>query len=131
MDLEKVFKNLLIAQGILLVILIIAELNMPSEYYELNEMIQSDFSLSEAYIFLSLIFLIAIFVSLVLLYRYVSFGKKFYVIVFIVGTVLQLLAGAYVLHAFTLTIITIHAVLTGATLTLLFFSPIKNKFIKE
>jgi len=128
MDLEKVFKNLLIAQGILLVILIIAELNMPSEYYELNEMIQSDFSLSEAYIFLSLIFLIAIFVSLVLLYRYVSFGKKFYVIVFIVGTVLQLLAGAYVLHAFTLTIITIHAVLTGATLTLLFFSPIKDKF---
>jgi len=131
MDLEKIFKNLLIAQGILLVILIIAELNMPSEYYELNEMIQSDFSLSEAYIFLSLIFLIAIFVSLVLLYRYVSFGKKFYVIVFIVGTVLQLLAGAYVLHAFTLTIITIHAVLTGATLTLLFFSPIKNKFIKD
>ena len=131
MDLEKVFKNLLIAQGILLVILIIAELNMPSKYYEINEMIQSDFSLSEIFMFLSLIFLIAIFVSLILLYRYVSFGKKFYVIVFIVGTVLQLLAGAYVLHAFTLTIITIHAVLTGATLTLLFFSPIKNKFIKE
>ena len=41
MYLEKVFKNLLIAQGILLVILIIAELNMPSEYYEINEMIQS------------------------------------------------------------------------------------------
>ena len=131
MDLEKIFKNLLIAQGILLVILIIAELNMPSEYYEINEMIQSDFSLSEIFMFLSLIFLIAIFVSLILLYRYVSFGKNFYVIVFIVGTVLQLLAGAYVLHAFTLTIITIHAVLTGATLTLLFFSPIKNKFIKE
>ena len=128
MDLEKIFKNLLIAQGILLVILIIAELNMPSEYYEINEMIQSDFSLSEIFMFLSLIFLIAIFVSLILLYRYVSFGKKFYVIVFIVGTVLQLLAGAYVLHAFTLTIITIHAVLTGATLTLLFFSPIKDKF---
>ena len=128
MDLEKIFKNLLIAQGILLVILIIAELNMPSEYYEINEMIQSDFSLSEVFMFLSLIFLIAIFVSLILLYRYVSFGKKFYVIVFIVGTVLQLLAGAYVLHAFTLTIITIHAVLTGATLTLLFFSPIKDKF---
>jgi len=128
MDLEKIFKNLLIAQGILLVILIIAELNMPSEYYEINEMIQSDFSLSEIFMFLSLIFLIAIFVSLILLYRYVSFGKNFYVIVFIVGTVLQLLAGAYVLHAFTLTIITIHAVLTGATLTLLFFSPIKDKF---
>jgi len=128
MDLEKIFKNLLIAQGILLVILIIAELNMPSEYYEINEMIQSDFSLSEIFMFLSLIFLIAIFVSLILLYRYVSFGKKFYVIVFIVGTVLQLLAGAYVLHAFTLTIITIHAVLTGATLTLLFCSPIKDKF---
>jgi len=128
MDLEKIFKNLLIAQGILLVILIIAELNMPSKYYEINEMIQSDFSLSEIFMFLSLIFLIAIFVSLILLYRYVSFGKKFYVIVFIVGTVLQLLAGAYVLHAFTLTIITIHAVLTGATLTLLFFSPIKDKF---
>ena len=128
MDLEKIFKNLLIAQGILLVILIIAELNMPSKYYEINEMIQSDFSLSEIFMFLSLIFLIAIFVSLILLYRYVSFGKKFYVIVFIVGTVLQLLAGAYVLHAFTLTIITIHAVLTGATLTLLFCSPIKDKF---
>jgi len=131
MDLEKVFKNLIIGQGILTVILIITELNMPSEYYEINEMIQSDVSLSEAYILISLILLIAIFVSLVLLYRYVSFGKKFYVIVFIVGTILQLLGGAYVFHAFSLTIITIHAVLTGATLTLLFFSPIKNKFIKE
>ena len=93
MDLEKVFKNLIVGQGILTVILVIAELNMPSEYYEINEMIQSEVSLSEAYILISLILLIAIFVSLVLLYRYVSFGKKFYVIVFIVGTILQLLGG--------------------------------------
>ena len=131
MDLEKLFKNLIIGQGILAVIIIIAELNMPSEYYELNEMIQSDFAASGAYIFLSLILLIAIFVSLVLLYRYVSFGKIFFVIVFIVGTFLQLLGGTYVLHGFSLTIITIHAALAGATITLLFFSPIKNKFIKE
>ena len=131
MDLEKLFKNLIVGQGILLVILFIAELNISPEHYEINQMLLSGFSTSEAYIFLSLILLIAIIVSLVLLYRYVSFGKNFYVIVFVVGTFLQLLGDVYVLNAFSLTIITIHAALSGATITLLFFSPIKNKFIKE
>ena len=131
MDLEKLFKNLIVSQGILLVIAIIAELNMPAEYYELNLAIQSDLAANEVYMFLNLILLIAIFINLILLYKYVSFGKNLYIIIFIVATILELGGGAYAFHAFTLTIITIHALLTGATMTLLFFSPIKTKFIKE
>ena len=60
MDLEKLFKNLIVSQGMLLVIAIIAELNMPAEYYELNLAIQSDLAANEVYMFLNLIILTSI-----------------------------------------------------------------------
>ena len=131
MDLEKLFKNLIIGNGVLLIVAIIAGINIPEELFEIQLIVESKYQSTQFAMVAGLLTLVAHLVCLVLLYRYVSVGKNLYVIVIIAGTILDLAGGAYVFHAFTLTVISIYSLITGAILTLLFFSPIKDKFIQK
>ena len=131
MDLEKIFKNLIIANVVAIFIFIIAAFNMPKDLMEIAEYVPAGIYETEFGFIATIILLIAYTVSLVLLYRYVSFGKNLYVFVVVAGTILDLAGEAYIMNSFSFTLGSIFNMITGAILILLFCSPIKDKFIKK
>ena len=131
MDLEKIFKNLIIANAVTIVILIIASLNMPKDLMEIAEYVPAGIYGSESGLVLTLLIVIAYIISLILLYRYVSYGKNVYVAVVVIGFILDLAGEAYIMTSISYSLGVIVNMINGAILTLLFFSPIKDKFVQQ
>jgi|TARA_Y100000294_G_C8391936_1_gene271173 hypothetical protein len=131
MDLEKIFKNLIIANAVTIVILIIASFSMPKDLMEIAEYVPAGIYGSESGLVLTLLIVIAYIISLILLYRYVSYGKNVYVAVVVIGFILDLAGEAYIMTSISFSIGVILNMITGAILTLLFFSPIKDKFVQK
>lgn len=131
MDLEKAFKNLIIADAIVIFIYIISTFNMPKDLMEIAEYVPAGIYGSESGLILALLIVAAYIISLVLLYRYVSYGKKVFVAVVVIGFILDLAGEAYILTSISWSLATILNMITGAILTLLFFSPIKDKFVQK
>ena len=131
MDLEKIFKNLIIANAIAIFIYIISAFNMPKDLMEIAEYVPAGIYETESGLVLTLLIVAAYIISLVLLYRYVSYGKKVYVAVVVIGFILDLFGEAYILTSISFSIGVILNMITGAILTLLFFSPIKDKFVQK
>ena len=128
MDLEKIFKNLIIADFVAMFLIIISAMSMPKDLMEISEYVPAGIYETEFGAVLSILILIAYAISLILLYRYVSYGKKVYVAVIVIGVILDLAGGAYVMTSISFNLAAISHLISGAILTLLFFSPIKDKF---
>lgn len=131
MDLEKIFRNLIIAHAIVMFFAIVSAFNMTKDLMEIAEYVPSGIYATEFGAILSILILVAYVISLVLLYRYVSFGKNFYVVVILVGFILDLAGEAYIMTSISYSLGSILSMIIGATLTLLFFSPIKDKFVQK
>jgi len=131
MDLEKIFKNLIIADAIVIFIYLISSFNIPKDLMEMAEYVPAGIYETEFGLILALIIVVAYIISLVLLYRYVSYGKNVYVAVVVIGFILDLAGEAYILTSISFNLAVIGSMITGAILALLFFSPIKDKFIKQ
>jgi len=128
MDLEKVFKNLIIAQAIAIFFYIISTFNMPKDLMEIAEYVPAGIYGTESGLVFTLLIVVAHIISLVLLYRYVSYGKKVFVTVVVIGFILDLAGASYIVTSISWSLVAIIHMVIGATLTLLFFSPIKDKF---
>ena len=85
---------------------------------------------TEAGLIFTLIHFIAYLVNLILLYKYVSFAKPLYLILFVVAILLSLMGGITVSDPFSATLIWVGGSVSGAMLILLYYSPIKTKFEK-
>ena len=131
MDLEKVFKNLIIADAIVIFIYLISGFNMPKDLMEIAEYVPAGIYETESGLVLTLLIVAAYIISLVLLYRYVGYGKKVYVAVVVIGFILDLFGEAYIMTSISFSIGVILNMTNGAILTLLFFSPIKDKFVQK
>ena len=97
----------------------------------INENLYSGILETQAGFVVSTALLIAYLVNLYMLYTYVSFGKNLYLILFIVGIFLSLLSGDYAANAFENTLQWLAGITSGAILVLLYFSPIKDKFVQK
>ena len=128
MDLEKIFKNLIIADFVAMFLIIISAMSMPKDLMEISEYLPAGIYETEFGAVLSILILIAYAVSLVFLYRYVSYGKKVYVAITVISIILDLAGGAYIMTSISFNLAGLGSMITGAILTLLFFSPIKDKF---
>ena len=131
MDLEKIFRNLINADTIVIFIYLISGFNMPKDLMEIAEYVPAGIYETEFGLILALLIVVAYIISLVLLYRYVSYGKKVYVAVVVIGFILDLFGGAYIMTSISFSIGVILNMTNGAILTLLFFSPIKDKFVQK
>ena len=132
MDLEKIFKNLILLDFALFVLILISIFIEPEEitniYDSLDGGILGD---SDAFLFIALGFLIVYPINLILLYKFVSFGKALYLILFILSIIMSFSMGPTIATAFAYTIDWLNGATGGAILVLLYFSPIKDKFIKQ
>ena len=130
MEIEKIFKNLILADFIIIILMVISSLYQPDEitnlYDNLNDGLLSNFENFSRIISISLFFLYLI--TLNLLYRFFKFGKPLYLFVVVAGLVLNYLSGSVVYTAFSGVLDQLGGLISGSILVLLYFSPIKNNF---
>ena len=131
MDIEKVFKNIILLDFAALVLLFISIIMEPEEITNISESLGAGMWDENTIGLIFIGFLIVYLINLILLYKFVSFGKVLYSILFILGIVLPLTTGPIISSSFTYTLEWIGGATSGAILVLLYFSPIKDKFIKQ
>ena len=131
MDLEKVFKNIVLLDLAIFVLLFVSILMEPEEIASISESLGTGIWNENTIIIIFLGFLIVYLINLILLYKFISFGKVLYLILFILGIALPLTTGPVISSSFTYTLEWIGGASSGAILVLLYFSPIKDKFVKQ
>ena len=131
MDLEKVFKNIILLDLAQVVLIFVSVFIEPVEITHISDNLDAGiFGDNESSLFL-VIYLglfIVYLINLILLYKFVSFGKPLYLILFLIGIFLGLVSGPIIMTSFTSTLEWLGGVTVGAILVLLYFSPIKDKF---
>ena len=130
MEIEKIFKNLILADFIVIILMVIASMYQPDEvsniYKNLNDGLLSNFENFSRIVSISLFFLYLF--TLNLLYRFISYGKNLYIFLVLAGLMLNYFSGSVVYSAFSGILDQIGGLISGAILILLFYSPIKNNF---
>jgi len=130
MEIEKIYKNLILADFIVIILMVIASMYQPDEisniYKNLNDGLLSNFENFSRIVSISLFFLYLF--TLNLLYRFISYGKNLYLFLVLAGLMLNYFSGSVVYSAFSGILDQIGGLISGAILILLFFSPIKNNF---
>ena len=126
---EKIFKNIILTQVVLFITLIAIGVADESAN-PVNE--DLSFNLIDG---ISLIFFIGYIISIILLYKFKSLGKKLFVLIFILGFITSLFEGqdSFIIEfsSFTPVISTIENLLyvvDGIILATLYFTSIKEKF---
>ncbi len=130
MEIEKIFKNLILIDFGVLILIVISSMYQPEEitsmYDALNDGLLSNFENITRIISIGLFFLYLI--TLNLLYRFISYGKQLYLFLIITGLLFNYLNGSVIYTSFGGLLDQIGGIISGAILILLYYSPIKNNF---
>ena len=130
MEIEKVFKNLILADFVVIILMVISSMYQPSEISNisenLNDGLLQNFENFSRILSISLFFLYLL--TLNLLYRFISYGKSLYLFLVVAGLVLNYFSGTVIYTAFGGLLDQVGGLISGAILILLYFSPIKNNF---
>ena len=133
MDIEKIFKNFIIADLIVFVIFFVNEFFYKSEEVStISDQLSFGIFDSETGALLGfgffVIMIILYLISLFLLYRFMSFGKPLYTFVIIAIILVSIFSGPTISTGLGGAIDWIETLIEGAILTFLYFTPIKDKF---
>ena len=129
--LEKIFKNLLIAQIFLLILI---GVKVMFEFTLLNEELylinyNLPLPISDIYVgALFVILLIAFFAALYLLFNFKKIGRNIFLFLIIFGTLSALFIGPTIADPIDYLLEYLLAVNDGAILVFIYFSPLKDKF---
>ena len=129
--LEKIFKNLLIAQILLLILI---GVKVMFEFTLLNEelyLISYNLPLPISDIYagaLFVIILIAFFTALYLLFNFKKIGRNIFLFLIIFSTLALLFMGPTIADPIDYLLEYLSAVADGAIIVFMYFSPLKNKF---
>ena len=130
MEIEKIFKNLILIDFGVLILMVISSMYQPQEitniYDSLNDGLMSNFENISRIVSIGLFFLYLI--TLNLLYRFISYGKPLYLFLIITGILFNYLNGSVIYTSFGGLLDQIGGIISGAILILLYYSPIKNNF---
>tara|TARA_Y100001970_G_C14055880_1_gene761523 strand:- start:378 stop:770 length:393 start_codon:yes stop_codon:yes gene_type:complete len=130
MEIEKIFKNLILIDFVVLILIVISSMYQSKEitnmYNSLNDGLLSNFEDLSRIFSLGLFFLYLI--TLNLLYRFISYGKSLYLFLIIAGILFNYLNGSVILTPFGGLLDQLGGIISGAILILLYYSPIKNNF---
>ena len=130
MEIEKIFKNLILIDFGVLILIVISSMYQPQEitnmYNALKDGLLSNFENVSRFVSLGLFFLYLI--TLNLLYRFISYGKPLYLFLIIGGLLFNYLSGSVIYTSFGGLLDQIGGIISGSILILLYYSPIKNNF---
>ena len=130
MEIEKIFKNLILIDFGVLILIVISSMYQPQEilnlYNELDKGLLSNFKNFSKITAIILFFLYLL--TLNLLYRFVSYGKPLYLFLIIAGLLFNYFSGTVIYTSFGGLLDQVGGIISGAILILLYYSPIKNNF---
>ena len=130
MEIEKIFKNLILIDFGVLILIVISSLYQPQAITDmsdvLNDGLLANFENISRIVSLVLFFLYLI--SLNLLYRFISYGKPLYLFLIISGLLFNYLSGSVIYSSFGGLLDQVGGIISGAILILLYYSPIKKNF---
>ena len=126
MSLKTIFKRLILLE--LLLILTITS----SIFFESKEVMSFNESvpIADGIVIFLVVWLLALFASLYLLYNFKKIGKKLFLGVFILGLVLALISGPLAMDSWMYVLDAIECSISGVLIFILYFTPIKKEFEK-
>ena len=126
MNLKIIFKrlvllNLLIISFFVISIFFIPESGMVESF---NQSVEAP----DIYFFLAIIWILAYFFSIYLLYNFKKFGKQMYLYLFLASLVIILIGGPIALDPLFYVLDGISMAISGALLAMLYLTPISKNF---
>ena len=132
MNMEKVFKNIIITKLIVLIIALISAFYMSDEVSQISDNLSGGILFNDELLIVGgiiyLIYLVASLVSLYLIYKLKPSGRKLYTICFVAGLIITLMSGPIIMGPLLTALIDLNVAIDGAILVFLYFTPIKNNF---
>ena len=132
MNMEKVFKNIIITKLIVLIIALISAFYMSDEVSQISDNLSGGILFNDELLIVGgiiyLIYLVALLVSLYLIYKLKPSGRKLYTICFVAGLIITLMSGPIIMGPLLTALIDLNVAIDGAILVFLYFTPIKNNF---
>ena len=123
MNIEKVFKNLIIAQFVLFVLIIVSVIFAPYDEY-----VESTFSNIDI---ASSVMLVVLYINYFLLFTFRPIGKVLFIPILLVLYTLVFSAGTVDGDIYIYLFDSITATIDGMLIAMLYFTDIKNKFISS
>tara|TARA_B100002052_G_C15760427_1_gene542039 strand:- start:33 stop:431 length:399 start_codon:yes stop_codon:yes gene_type:complete len=132
MEIERIFKNLLLVDFGILVLIVFSTTYQPNEFSEIyNYLDQGVLSNYKNYVsILSIVLFFLYLICLNLLYRFIYYGKPLYLFLIISGLLLNFFNGSVIYTAYSGLLDQIGGIVSGSILVLIFYSPIREKFRK-
>ena len=132
MNMEKVFKNIIITKLVALIIASISAFYMSDEVSQISDNLSGGILFNDELLIVGgtiyLIYLVVSLVSLYLIYKLKPSGRKLYTICFVAGLIITLMSGPIIMGPLLTVLIDLNMAIEGAILVFLYFTPIKNNF---
>ena len=132
MNMEKVFKNIIITKLIVLIIALISAFYMSDEVSQISDNLSGGILFNDDLLIVGgiiyLIYLVALLVSLYLIYKLKPSGRKLYTICFVASLIITLMSGPIIMGALLTALVSLDMAIDGAILVFLYFTPIKKYF---
>jgi len=130
MEIEKIFKNLILIDFGVLILIVISSLYQPQAITDMSDVLNDGLlaNFEDISRIVSLVLFFLYLITLNLLYRFISYGKPLYLFLIISGLLFNYLSGSVIYSSFGGLLDQVGGIISGAILILLYYSPIKNNF---
>ena len=130
MEIEKIFKNLILIDFGVLILIVISSLYQPQVITDISDVLNDGLlaNFEDISRIVSLVLFFLYLITLNLLYRFISYGKPLYLFLIISGLLFNYLSGSVIYSSFGGLLDQVGGIISGAILILLYYSPIKNNF---
>ena len=130
MEIEKIFKNLILIDFGVLILIVISSLYQPQAITDISDVLNDGLlaNFEDISRIVSLVLFFLYLITLNLLYRFISYGKPLYLFLIISGLLFNYLSGSVIYSSFGGLLDQVGGIISGAILILLYYSPIKNNF---
>jgi len=126
MNLKIIFKKLILIDLLIIFAILSTSFFESDDVVSFNEAIP----IIDSFLIISGVWVLALFVSLYLLYKFKAVGKQIYLAVFISGLILTLINGSFAMDSWTYVLDVLESSISGVLIFILYFTPIKKEFDK-
>ena len=126
MSLKTIFKRLILLELLLILAMTSSIFFESKEVMSFNESVP----IADGIVIFLVVWLLALFASLYLLYNFKKIGKQLFLGVFILGLALALIGGPLAMDSWMYVLDAIECSISGVLIFILYFTPIKKEFEK-
>ena len=133
LEYKKIFKKLILLDVLVGFLIVISYFFQSEKVLNLNSTIEDNNPIIFDWLLLILLIIIVIsyFISLILLYRFNKYGKKLYLVTFVVGIIISLFTGPSVYESYLDVLGGLSSAISGGILVFLYYTPLSREFNKK